>query len=53
MIESIEQAVRRTRIRMLQEVPQNPDVLRMLDYLAEELVEASGRPRDPEHDPRG
>jgi hypothetical protein len=49
MIEQIEAAVSRTRKRMLQETPQNPDVLRMLDILTEELIVASGRPKDPEH----
>lgn len=50
MIEKIEQAVRLTRARMLQEVPQSPDAIRLLEYLAEELVAASGRPKDPEDD---
>jgi hypothetical protein len=49
MIEKIEQAARLTRDRMLQETPQNPDVLRMLDILIEELIDASGRPKDPGH----
>lgn len=49
MIEQIEQAVRLTRVRMLEEMPQNPDVIRMLDVLIEELIDASGRPKDPSY----
>lgn len=47
MIEQIEAAVRQTRERMMDEVPQNPDVLRMLEILSDELTSANGLPRDP------
>jgi hypothetical protein len=39
--ERIELAVRRTRSRMLDEVPQNPDVLLMLECLSQELAKLS------------
>lgn len=36
--ERVELAVRRTRSQLLQEFPQNVDVLRMLEVLGEELA---------------